>query len=377
VSSRALRVLHCPTVVGGHASQLARAERELGLDSRSVAFDPSPFGYEPDEILFEGGGRMRRELRRWRFLIRALRHADVVHFNFGSTIAPQYRPSAHRGRRRLYGLYAQLVEWRDAAWLARAGKAVFVTYQGDDVRGAGQLAGRLEADDVRELDTYYDASDDARKHVVVRRLVRAAAGVFALNPDLLALLPEDAEFLPYASVDVARLEQAAAPRETGTLRVAHAPTDRRIKGTRHVIRAVELLRARGHDIELVLVEGRSRRDTLDALRTADVFVDQLLVGWYGGAAVEAMALGRPVVAHIDAGDRRRTPAEFQRELPIVEATPATLEGILAGLARERRGDLAPIGRQSRAFVERWHDPLRVAQRTKAAYEDAVARISRR
>jgi hypothetical protein len=90
-----------------------------------------------------------------------------------------------------------------------------------------------------------------------------------------------------------------------------------------------------------------------------------------------MALGRPVVAHIDAGDRRRTPAEFQRELPIVEATPATLEGILAGLARERRGDLAPIGRQSRAFVERWHDPLRVAQRTKAAYEDAVARISRR
>src|SRR5690242_3548815 len=42
---RPLRVLHCPTDVGGHPSGLARAERELGLDSHVVAFEDSPFRY--------------------------------------------------------------------------------------------------------------------------------------------------------------------------------------------------------------------------------------------------------------------------------------------------------------------------------------------
>lgn len=377
MSPAPLRVLHCPADVGGHASQLARAERELGLESRAVTFEPSPFGYEADEVLFEGCGRARRELRRWRFLIRTISDADVVHFNFGSTTTPQYRPSVHRGRRRAYGLYAQLVEGRDAAWLARAGKAVFVTYQGDDVRKAGQLAGRIDADDRRELEGYYDASDDARKPIVARRLAKAAAGVFALNPDLLALLPDDAEFVPYASVDVRALTPADPPRDGGTLRVAHAPTDRRIKGTRHVIRAVDDLRAGGHDVELLLVEGRSRSEAVDALRTADVFVDQLLVGWYGAAAVEAMALGRTVVAHIDPGDRSRTPPDFQRDLPIIEATPASLEAVLGALARERRDELAALGARGRAFAERWHDPIRIAERMKDDYERAVARIRRR
>ena len=49
--SGALRVLHAPTAVGGHPGGLARAERELGLDSRSVSLFPHPFGYDVDEVL--------------------------------------------------------------------------------------------------------------------------------------------------------------------------------------------------------------------------------------------------------------------------------------------------------------------------------------
>src|SRR5439155_12152710 len=96
---RPLCVLHLPAGVGGHAIGLARAERELGLDSRGVAFEPPPFGYVPDEVLFFGAGPFRRELRRWSFLRRALRDADVVHFNFGSAMLLRYWPSAHRGVR--------------------------------------------------------------------------------------------------------------------------------------------------------------------------------------------------------------------------------------------------------------------------------------
>lgn len=65
-----LRVLHVPFAVAGNAPMLADAERELGLDSEC--------------IVLEGSGA-RRELERWRLLLRAVRRADVVHFDFGST----------------------------------------------------------------------------------------------------------------------------------------------------------------------------------------------------------------------------------------------------------------------------------------------------
>ena len=68
-SERPLRVLHCPDIVGGHAPQLAKSERALGVESRSVSFHPSPYGYQVDEALFRPGeGAVWRELRRWRLL---------------------------------------------------------------------------------------------------------------------------------------------------------------------------------------------------------------------------------------------------------------------------------------------------------------------
>ena len=180
---RGLRVLHCPADVGGHPTSLARAERELGLDSVCVLLD---------------GTGMRRELQRWRLLRRAFREFDVVHFNFGSTLLPRWWPSVHHGKRALYGVYARTLELRDAGWLRRAGKAVFVTFQGDDARTADALRSRV--DDTRWLGEYYDRRDDARKRRAAAQLAAVADGVFVLNPDLLALLPE-AKFVPYASVD--------------------------------------------------------------------------------------------------------------------------------------------------------------------------------
>jgi glycosyltransferase involved in cell wall biosynthesis len=345
-----LRVLHAPFDVAGNASSLARAERELGLESECVVL---------------GGRGPGRELERWRMLVRALRRFDVVHFNFGSTFLPRWWPSVHRGPRAAYGRYARALELRDLGWLRSAGKAIFVTYQGDDVRTAATLRTRLG--DSAWLDQYYDSGDDERKRVAAERVAANTDGVFALNPDLVDLLP-NAEFLPYASVDLRMYAPTPLPINARPVAV-HTPTDRLTKGTEHVVAAAAVL----GDIELRLVEGVARADVRSVLEQADVYVDQLLIGWYGGTAVEAMALGRPVVAHIREEDLRHIPAEMRAEIPVVHATPETLpDAIREALAR--RDELAE---QGRAYVERWHDPLKVAQRTKAAYEGAVARITRR
>jgi hypothetical protein len=58
------------------------------------------------------------------------------------------------------------------------------------------------------------------------------------------------------------------------------------------------------------------------------------------------------------------------ELPVVRAGATDLADVLAGLLTARREELAELGRRSRAYVERWHDPLAVARRLKADYEEA-------
>ena len=106
-------------------------------------------------------------------------------------------------------------------------------------------------------------------------------------------------------------------------------------------------------------------------------VDQLLCGWYGGLAVELMALGKPVICYIREADLQFIPAEMRQELPLINATPGTIYDVLKEWLTVRRDRLPQVGRQSRDYVETWHDPLKIAARLKDDYECILASKRRR
>jgi hypothetical protein len=366
-----IRVLHCPELVGGNAQQLARAERELGLESVAVAFDQTVFAYDTDEVLFAPSDRLlRRERKRVGLLRRALRDFDVVHFNFGRTLTPVPPDEpAPSWRARAYAACARVVELRDLPLLKRAGKAVVVTYQGDDARQGDYSRAHFDISIASHAEPgYYTPSGDEHRRRRIRAVDRHADAVFALNPDLLRVLPVRAEFLPYAAVDLAAWTPTPPP--PGRPRLLHAPTHRGGKGTRFVLEAVERLHAEGVRFDFELVEGVPRSEARRTYERSHLLVDQLLAGWYGGVAVELMALGRPVIAYIREGDLDQVPAEMRAELPIVDARPDTITEVLR---RCLSGDTLELGARSRAFVERWHDPLAIAARTKRTYERILGR----
>jgi hypothetical protein len=143
----------------------------------------------------------------------------------------------------------------------------------------------------------------------------------------------------------------------------------------HVLEAIERLRAEGVALELLLVEKMSHGQARRAYERADLLVDQLLAGWYGGLAVELMALGKPVVCYLREGDLGHLPPDMRADLPIIQATPQTIYAVLKEWTTIRRGDLVALGHSSRAYVERWHDPLKIAARLKADYECALTNRS--
>ena len=121
------------------------------------------------------------------------------------------------------------------------------------------------------------------------------------------------------------------------------------------------------NVELMLVEGVPHSKVKELYAHADLAVDQLLIGWYGGFAVEMMALGKPVVCYIRKEDLKFIPDQMRDDLPIVNANPDTIYEVLSRVA-EQRDQLHLTGERGRAYVERWHDPLKIALKTKEVYE---------
>jgi hypothetical protein len=176
--------------------------------------------------------------------------------------------------------------------------------------------------------------------------------------DAIRWVPE-AEVIP-PGIDLAAVEPAPPPERERPL-ILHAPSSRRRKGTEHVIAAVD-----GLDADLDLVEGLHHDEAFERYGAADIVVDQLNAGWYGLFAIEAMALGKPVVTFLHDEAVRRTEEAFGTRVPLVSATAETLREALRPLVADasRRREL---GAASRAYVERVHDLETVTDRLLALY----------
>jgi glycosyltransferase involved in cell wall biosynthesis len=326
-----VRIVHLPTGTGGNPLGLSLAERELGFQSEVVDFAPAYMAYPADRVFdLADRGVAARAAIRLRFIAGALRRYDVFHFNAGASAI------ALRTRGRVF---------TELGLLKRLGKTVVVTWQGCDARPQAACPGCRRPD---------CAADDPWRPRYAEAMLKHADRAVYVNPDLRRYLP-GAKFLPYASVDAASIKPRAVP-EREEVVVAHAPTDTNVKGTPHVVAAVEQLRADGLNVGLDLIERVARSEAMERIARADLLVDQLHIGWYGGVAVEAMALGRPVVCSIDESEN-----PFGAALPIVRADAHTLKDVLAGLIadRERRITLAAEGR---AFALSEHDPRAIVRR---------------
>lgn len=350
-----MKVLHCPTDTGGNAWGLSRAERALGVHSDVMVRRAGSLQFPYDLNLRVGEGfPLARLVRVGSFFLKACREYDVFHFNWGMSMLDHRRWHLH---------------YWDLPLLKRLGKRIVVTFQGCDARMKTFSRERFSTSACAECDVAWCTPRmDAIRQRRIRKVFAYADRVFALNPDLLHVLP-GAEFLPYASVNLEEwkvsTQSLRRPGGHRLFRVLHMPTNRSIKGTCYVEEACARLRHEGFPLELVLVEGMPHASVRPLIEEADIVVDQLLIGWYGALAVEAMALEKPVLCYLRGEDLKRF-VPFHERIPIVRTTKHTLADDLGKLLR-MPAQLTELGMAGRRFVEDCHDPLKIASHTIAAY----------
>ncbi|MDO8542556.1 MAG: hypothetical protein Q7S40_19110 [Opitutaceae bacterium] len=377
-----MKVLHCPTTVGGNPSGLARAERRLGVDSVSWALIQNYFAYPVDRVICPAGGMVARGLGRWRAIGGMLGRFDVVHFNFGDSFAPRRIATCRPGRNRWLAaafnrVWGAPLELADVRWAKRLGAVIAVTFQGDDIRQGDFCRTRYPVHFAHDVPPdYYTGETDRQKRERIRFFDRHADLIYAVNPDLLNTLPARARFVAYASVDPR--EWTPVIRTDGAAHeplVVHAPSNRAVKGTRYLLDAVQKLQAMGIRFRFQLIENMSHAEARRMYESADLAVDQLLAGFYGAFAVELMALGKPVICQLNQPDLRWLPQQMRRDIPLIHADPSSIEPTLRLCLTTRRSELRELGARGRGFVEQWHDPLRIAEQLIADYRTALSRRS--
>jgi glycosyltransferase involved in cell wall biosynthesis len=307
---QALRVTHCPVNVAGIPWENVQALRRKGIEARLVVFERGRLHHEADWSIERKGPLPVKLAQQLAAFARLAPRTDIFHFYFGLTLIP---------KRAQFPLLRALRK-----------KSVF-HYLGSDIRGKS----RAELAFGKRADAEIVGSYDAIRWVPEARVI----------PPGLDLR----EFTPRAPSD--------NPRPL----VVHAPSNREKKGTQHVIDACARL-----PVELDIVEGVPHEEARARYARADIVVDQLNAGWHGVFALEAMALGKPVVTHLKPDVVEKSAAGFGVRVPIVAATAETLVDALRPLVDDpaRRREL---GAESRAYVEQVHDIDHVADRLLALY----------
>jgi hypothetical protein len=306
-----LRVVHTPLNVAGIPWTNVQALRRKGVDARLVVVERQKMHPEADWSLDRPAGFFGRQAVQWPAFLRLLPKTDVFHFYFGWTLVPRK------------------VQW---PLLKASRRKSVLHFLGSDIRGkAPDELGYARGADARIVGSY-----DALRWV----------------PDA-HVVPPGLDLTQYA---------AAPPAERGRPVVLHAPSDRRRKGTEHVIAACE-----GLDVELDLVEGLRHDEARRHYERADIVVDQLNAGWYGIFALEAMALGKPVLSYLRDEAVQQTEQELGVEVPIVRVTKETLRDRIAGLAASVE-ERQRVGALSRDYVEQVHDADKGAERLIAIYD---------
>ncbi|WP_147406495.1 glycosyltransferase family 4 protein [Pseudomonas reidholzensis] len=341
------RVLHGFGPSAGQPAMMASALRSIGVDACNVVMGYNKFSY-PSDYNFPDAGVADK----CRMLADLGGQADVIHIHAITLFFNKGMPRFPMGT--------------DLLALKAAGKRIVIHFRGSEIRMASLFAANNPYHYVNDDPERLMAKFPESSQIAYVAMCRALADELVVSDPELATYVPDASVIPRV-IDFNTWKYVGIQKSDRPL-VVHAPSRRGVKGTEHVLKAVEALKLEGLDFDFVLVENLSQSEARAVFEKADIIVDQLRIGWYGVLAVEAMALGKTVVSYV----RDDLLDHFGGEPPIAIANPDTVEQVLRELVSsyDLRKDIAERGYR---YCCQTHDPVAVAKTCQVVYQRVLER----
>ena len=316
------------------------------------------FKQQVDELLIFPKKPLESFMARWKLFFKLLPKYDVWHFNWSQTLF-------------FYPLNILL--------LKLYGKKIVVTFRGSDVETELDFTktNPVIVAHKSEWPSYFKNFHHLSWQAKLFKRIRTAFLTFFADkavingPYLATSAPGYDLLIPYAR-DLSKIEKfkKAGHRTTGNgkLTVIHVPSEPEVKGTHYVKEAFKNLGPKYPNVEFKILDFMPYDDLLEEMSKADIVIDQLLVGWYGGQAVEAMVLAKTVMCFLEPS--YIDIVSFGKEIPIVNTTIFSFEKDLEDLINDpdRRQKLAAAGPD---FVYTHHDAEKVADSYQKVYEEVL------
>ncbi|WP_323757907.1 glycosyltransferase [Roseivirga sp.] len=243
-------------------------------------------------------------------------------------------------------------DFADLEYLKRKGKKIVCVFVGDDVRWFFAMEQEFKKHGLAPIE--YDI-DGLKTQVALKERLTRIRTCERYSDFIFSRLDQgQLQLRPYyrwnMMVNAKQINENRAQRKVRPI-VAHAPSDRSIKGTKYVLRAIEELKNEGYDFAVKLIENVPNEKAVELYSDVDIVIDQLLCPGTGKLATEALASGAVVMANMSYDNY---PQKNPADCPIVDVNPSTIKEELASLINdyERRSELAARGR---AYVDKYLD----------------------
>jgi len=242
------------------------------------------------------------------------------------------------------------------------GKRVVMSFVGADIRSPKYLQWKNEhlyeflqgAQEPKKTEPFQDKLiRDARKY---------AEKIFVSTPDLLDIIPE-AEYFP-VMLDIEQFRhdfEAAIPFEKpdDEIWILHAPSEPRTKGSGHIHVVLEELEKKHEKKVRFILPARNYQPVAHAYsvtryelfrwyKSCDIVIDQMLIGWYGMQAVEAIASGKISVVFID----EKLKKYINPCSSLISSDIVSLKSVLVDLISEKHKTL--MSSQDNNWIEQNH-----------------------
>lgn len=345
-----LKVFHGLVNYGTQAGLFAQELRNQGVNAISVV-NADAFKRKSDIELMHGGSLI---LRIWKYSWNYIRKIywffsfNTFHFYFGTTLLPKQR---------------------DLPFYRIFRKKVLMEYLGNDIRNYKLLVKRYCLSEHHKFYKHMNEHDEkvSKRISNERKFLNYKV---ACLPNHIELAKEYNyqidEILPLA-IDLKKIKFSPLVLED-KIKILHAPTNKEFKGTKLIEEAINKLIEEGFMINFKIIQGITFNELYKEYEACNIFIDQISVGWYGTAALEAMAFGRPTCAFID--ERYFKYIDYKDEIPVININEKNIIPTLRSLLNKKE-DLPQIGIKSRIFVEKHHDVIKITKKLISIYQDKL------